>query len=77
MKETAGQCLLHCPAYAAQCDEMLRGLEGLQPPRIITNDRLLADAVLHNQNELTVDFSINLQKLESHRFSQVAVTAEG
>ena len=74
--DSAGPYLLQCPAHAAQRDEMLRGLEGLLPPRII-NKCLLVNALIHNQHELSLGSSIKLQNLvceftlQSHRFAQV------
>ena len=58
-KETPTHYFLECPSYAAQREEMLRGLRESLPPDILNNNKKLSYLLTHGSNNISLESNKN------------------
>lgn len=68
-KETSAHFFLECPAFAAQRDEMFRGLRGLLPSEVLNSNKLLLETLTFGTDKVTLQTNITVFTAV-HRFIQ-------
>ena len=75
INETSTHYLMECPAFAAQRDEMFRGLRELLPPSIINNNKNCVNALIFGITTESIEQNKKILSivhtfiLETHRFN--------